>query len=84
MSVVLSCVGLVLGSESLRPIAWAQWAGEIEKEGGGRNPFRGLEERIGFMDIRAKRKEFIEWVKEGSVRDMKVGDGAVGSTGVDL
>lgn len=28
------------------------WAGEIEKEGGARNPYLYLEERYGFWDIR--------------------------------
>lgn len=35
------------------------------------------------MDIRGKRGDFAAWVREGSVRDVKVGEG-VGSTGVDI
>ncbi|KAF7622232.1 hypothetical protein AFLA_008777 [Aspergillus flavus NRRL3357] len=38
-------------------------AATIEKEGGGRNPYRRLEERYNFWDVRAKRKEFADWVK---------------------
>lgn len=83
LSILLSCVGLVLGSQPLQPISWSQWAGEIEKEGGGRSPFRGLEDRVGFMDIRGKRRDFVGWVREGSLRDVKIGEG-VGSTGVDI
>ena len=41
-----------------------------------------MEDRVGFMDIRGKRREFAGWVREGSVRDVKIGEG-VGSTGVD-
>ncbi|KAF2460907.1 magnesium transporter [Lineolata rhizophorae] len=29
------------------------------------NPFRVLEERMGFWDVRSKRKEFADWVREG-------------------
>jgi len=29
------------------------------------NPFSGLEERRGFVDIRKKRKEFADWVRDG-------------------
>ncbi|MCJ1300852.1 hypothetical protein MMC08_003651 [Hypocenomyce scalaris] len=74
VSVLVICVGLVLGAEELKPISWRVWAGRIEREkevgregkgGVGGNPFQGLEERVGFMDIRAKRKEFAEWVREG-------------------
>lgn len=85
VSVALSCLGLVLGSEALQPISWAQWAGEIEREGGGRSPFRGLEDRVGFMDIRRKRREFSQWIRDGSARDVKVGEKVEGgtSTGVE-
>ncbi|EON61365.1 hypothetical protein W97_00579 [Coniosporium apollinis CBS 100218] len=83
-SVFLVCAGLVLGSPALRPIQWSEWAGEVEQEEGrqrqGRgkagmkegegvgNPFRMLEERPGFVDVRAKRKEFADWVREGGSR----------------
>ncbi|KAF7587046.1 hypothetical protein BBP40_007822 [Aspergillus hancockii] len=63
VSLVLVSVGLVLGAPKLKPISWNQWAGEIEKEGGAQNPFRRLEERYGFWDVRAKRKEFADWVR---------------------
>ncbi|EXJ86129.1 hypothetical protein A1O1_06499 [Capronia coronata CBS 617.96] len=62
ISVFLACFGLVLGSEPLRPVSWNEWAGKIEKEGGP-HPFRGLEDRVGFMDIRAERREFANWAK---------------------
>lgn len=52
VALVIVSIGLVLGAEQLKPISWSVWAGEIEKEGGGRNPYRSLEERPGFMDIR--------------------------------
>jgi hypothetical protein len=45
-------IGLVLGAEKLMPITWSAWAGQIEREGGARNPYRGLEERVGFWDVR--------------------------------
>ncbi|KAK5166753.1 magnesium transporter [Cryomyces antarcticus] len=83
IAVGLICVGLVLGSPALRPIEWARWAGQLEAESAeelakGReegevlgNPFAALEHRYGFLDIRRKRKEFAEWVREG--RDGVVG-----------
>lgn len=66
-AVFLACFGLVLGSESLRPIAWNVWAGNIERAGGAANPFRVLEERSNYVDIRAKREEFAQWAKGGGV-----------------
>ncbi|KAI2791207.1 hypothetical protein POX_c04063 [Penicillium oxalicum] len=63
VAVVIVSIGLVLGAEKLKPISWRDWAGEIEKEGGVRNPYLGLEQRHGFWDIRAKRREFAEWVR---------------------
>ncbi len=71
--------GLVLGTRPLRPIQWSVWAGKIEREGeegfldnDGElnkdymgNPFRSLEARPGFVDIRKQRKEFAKWVKNG-------------------
>ena len=73
------CLGLVLGTPELRPIHWRVWAGKIEREGEKGftnsdrevdkdyvgNPFRVLESRPGFVDIRKQRKEFAEWVREG-------------------
>lgn len=36
-------------------------------EGGGAvgNPFVALEERPGFLDIRKRRREFADWVRQG-------------------
>ncbi|KAH7330303.1 putative elongation factor 1-beta [Rhexocercosporidium sp. MPI-PUGE-AT-0058] len=73
------CLGLVLGTPELRPIQWRVWAGKIEREGEAGfsnsdgdvdkdyvgNPFRLLESRPGFVDIRKQRKEFAAWVREG-------------------
>lgn len=64
-SVFLACLGLVLGAEPLKPKSWSVWAGQIEREGGAANPFRAFEDRVSFMDIRAKRKEFADWAKNG-------------------
>lgn len=64
-AVFLACFGLVLGTEQLKPIEWNVWAGEIEKEGGVANPFRMFEDRPNYIDIRAKRREFAEWAKNG-------------------
>ncbi|OTB01521.1 hypothetical protein M426DRAFT_323407 [Hypoxylon sp. CI-4A] len=72
------CLGMVLGTSNLRPIQWRVWAGKIEREGEAGflnnsgevekdyvgNPFRLLESRPGFVDIRKQRKEFAEWVKK--------------------
>ncbi|GAD98337.1 conserved hypothetical protein [Paecilomyces variotii No. 5] len=63
VAVVFVSIGLVLGAEKLKPISWSEWAGQIEREGGGRNPYRNLEERYGFWDIRSKRKEFADWIR---------------------
>ena len=38
--------------------------GQVDKDYMG-NPFRVLESRPGFVDIRKQRKEFAEWVREG-------------------
>jgi hypothetical protein len=79
VAVFTICLGLVLGTPELRPIEWRVWAGKIEREGekgfssgDGQvdkdymgNPFRVLESRPGFVDIRKQRREFAEWVREG-------------------
>ena len=79
VAVFTICLGLVLGTPELRPIQWRVWAGKIEREGEKGfsssdgtvdkdyvgNPFRVLESRPGFIDIRKQRKEFAEWVREG-------------------
>lgn len=67
-----------MGMPELKPIVWRVWAGGIERGGedavpvGGDgkkdfvgNPFRVLESRPGFVDVRRQRKEFAEWVREG-------------------
>ena len=51
-AVLLVSSGLVLGAEKLKPISWNVWAGEIEREGGSRNPYNALEYRPGFWDVR--------------------------------
>ncbi|KAI9670698.1 MAG: hypothetical protein M1831_005918 [Alyxoria varia] len=38
--------------------------------GGRGNPYRALEERRGFWDVRAQRKEFADWVRKGSGADL--------------
>ena len=60
------CIGLVLGAEELKPINWRVWAGKVERESGGGGPFQGLEDRLGFVDIRvglgcnqSQRRRFI-------------------------
>lgn len=75
VSTLLLCVGVVLGSAELRPIQWREWAGKLEREkqdmvksgDGGLigNPYKALDDRPGFLDIRGKRKEFAAWVREG-------------------
>lgn len=52
IAVVIVSVGLVLGADQLKPISWRDWAGQIEQNGGARNPYLSLEERYGFWDIR--------------------------------
>lgn len=55
VSVVFICLGLVVGAEDLKPINWRVWAEKVEKESGGGGPFQGLEDRLGFVDIRVCR-----------------------------
>lgn len=75
----ITVLGLVTSTPKLRPIQWRVWAGKVEREGeqgflksNGEvekdyvgNPFRSLETRPGFVDIRSQRKEFAEWVRAG-------------------
>ncbi|KAI2466391.1 magnesium transporter [Annulohypoxylon bovei var. microspora] len=77
VATLVVCLGMVLGTSNLRPIQWRVWAGKIEREGEAGfldssgevekdyvgNPFRLLESRPGFVDIRKQRKEFAAWVK---------------------
>lgn len=73
-------MGLVMGMPELKPIVWRVWAGGIERGGEkealerggergarewGGNPFKVLESRPGFVDVRGLRGEFTGWVKEG-------------------
>jgi len=51
ISTGLICLGIVVGAEQLQPIEWRVWAGKVEKEMKG-GPYMGLEERMGFVDIR--------------------------------
>lgn len=81
VATVVILFGLVLGTPPLRPIQWNVWAGKLEREGeegfldnDGEvnkdyvgNPFRILETRPGFVDIRKQRKEFADWVKSGGM-----------------
>ncbi|CEJ90208.1 hypothetical protein VHEMI06006 [[Torrubiella] hemipterigena] len=74
---LVTCLGLVLSARPLRPIQWNVWAGKLEREGekgfldgSGSvdkdyrgSPFANLETRPGFVDIRAQRKQFINWSK---------------------
>ncbi|KAI1115242.1 magnesium transporter [Nemania sp. NC0429] len=76
------CLGLVSGTSQLRPIQWRVWAGKIEQEGEAGfknssgevekdfvgNPFRLLESRPGFIDIRKQRREFAAWIKDESAK----------------
>ena len=40
-----------MGTEELQPIEWRVWAGKVERERKG-GPYAGLEERMGFVNIR--------------------------------
>lgn len=65
VALVVVSVGLVLGAEQLKPISWSVWAGQIEREGGERNPYRRLEERTGFMDIRVSALRSVQYRYSG-------------------
>ena len=66
VSVVLICVGLVMGAEQLKPINWRVWAGRAEVRSGGGGPFQGLENRVGFMDIRVRLHHLLRtWNQRG-------------------
>lgn len=81
LSLLAVILGLVLGTPALRPIRWRVWAGKIEREGeegfhdaNGKvaadyvgNPFRLLESRPGFLDVRKQRREFADSVREGKL-----------------
>lgn len=77
LATAIICLGLALGTSPLRPIQWRVWAGMVEREGEEGftdaegevsrdyvgNPFKMLETRPGFVDIRRQKKEFAEWVR---------------------
>jgi hypothetical protein len=71
VAVALVSVGLVLGAEKLKPITWSAWAGEVEREGGWRNPYRGLDQRIGFWDVRVSFDQLLLTSSLG--RDLRFG-----------
>ncbi|KAL4872760.1 hypothetical protein BDV12DRAFT_193104 [Aspergillus spectabilis] len=64
VSLVIVTTGLVLGAEKLKPVSWSEWAKEVEREGDERNPYMRLEQRYNFWDVKAKRKEFADWMRE--------------------
>lgn len=51
-----------MGAQKLKPISWREWAGEIERDGGARNPYLSLEERYGFWDIRVSLRS--TWMQD--------------------
>ncbi|KAI1436578.1 magnesium transporter [Xylaria sp. CBS 124048] len=77
------CLGLVSGTSQLRPVNWRVWAGKIEQEGEAGfknssgeiekdymgNPFRLLESRPGFVDIRKQRRDFAEWKETSAMKE---------------
>ena len=79
VALLITIFGLVLGTPELRPIRWRVWAGKIEREGekgflgaDGEtakdfvgNPFKALESRPGFVDVRKQKRDFAEWIREG-------------------
>lgn len=66
LATFLVILATVHSADDLRPIRWNEWAGKVEREGwdpnaavgtgmvpgGGGNPYRALEERRGFWDVR--------------------------------
>ncbi|KAF8461912.1 membrane magnesium transporter-domain-containing protein [Kalaharituber pfeilii] len=67
ISVSLLCTGIVLSGWELRPIRWRIWAGQLERENGS-GPYEFLESKLSFIDIRAKRTEFSNWVRDHEAR----------------
>jgi hypothetical protein len=79
LATAIICLGVVLGAPSLRPIRWNVWAGKIEREGDSgftndntgkdhvANPFRFLDTRPGFVDIRRDRQMLTSWVKDAGL-----------------
>ena len=56
----------MLGAEGLQPISWRVWAGEIENTKKEETPFKVLEDRMGFLDIRVSK--FRTWLPESIQR----------------
>ncbi|KAL5041646.1 hypothetical protein BDW71DRAFT_163569 [Aspergillus fruticulosus] len=71
VSLLIVSTGLALGAEKLKPVSWSEWAKEVEREGDTRNPYARLEERYSFWDVRAKRKEFADWMRSGADAPLK-------------
>ncbi|GAM41517.1 hypothetical protein TCE0_042f14696 [Talaromyces pinophilus] len=63
IAVILVSAGLVSGAEKLKPVTHSAWAGQIEREGGAKNPYKNLEIRSGFWDVRKSRQEFADWMR---------------------
>ena len=59
-----------MGAEELQPIEWRVWAGKVERER-KEGPYLGLEERMGFVDIRVR-----ETLPSRMRRSMKALNGA--------
>ena len=70
VSVLLLCLAVVLNSAEMKPVKWREWASKQERENPRYlHPFLKsvantstsniLENRPGFIDIRAKRTEFL-------------------------
>ncbi|KAK3941852.1 muts domain V-domain-containing protein [Diplogelasinospora grovesii] len=95
---LIVALGLVLGTPPLRPIQWRVWAGKVEREGeegfldhNGEvnkdyvgNPFRMLETRPGFVDIRKQRKEFADDASSVSSTPTPSGSHSLASSGYPL
>jgi hypothetical protein len=58
--------GIVIsgGRDQFRHIEQRVWMGKLEREKGA-GPWNMLEERLGFFEVRERRKEFTEWAKGG-------------------
>ncbi|KAF2496360.1 hypothetical protein BU16DRAFT_375334 [Lophium mytilinum] len=77
-AVLLLCIGIVLASPDLKPIKWSVWGGKLSREehkaaekAGDvteRDPYEQLDVRRGFLDIRSKRQDFADWVREGATK----------------
>lgn len=59
ISVSLLSVGIVLSGWELRPVEWAKWAGQLEREK-GQGPYEFLDSRLGFIDVRVHNSELFD------------------------